>query len=63
MDTPMFTELAGEAKSQLFEAMAARLPSGKIATPADVALAYVYLMESEFTTGQTINIDGGQSLI
>lgn len=63
VDTPMFTELAGEAKSQLFEAMAARLPSGKIATPADVALAYVYLMESEFTTGQTINIDGGQSLI
>lgn len=43
--------------------MAARLPIGKIATPADVALAYIFAGESEFTTGQTLNIDRGQSLI
>lgn len=63
VDTPMFTELAGENKSSLFESMATRLPVGRIAKPADVALAYVYAMESEFTTGQTLHIDGGQSLI
>ncbi|WP_280949730.1 SDR family oxidoreductase [Neorhizobium galegae] len=63
VDTPMFTELAGENKSSLFESMATRLPVGRIANPADVALAYVYAMESEFTTGQTLHIDGGQSLI
>lgn len=63
VDTPMFDELVGEAKSGYFEAMAARLPAGKIATPADVAPAYIYAMESDFTTGQTIHIDGGQSLI
>ena len=63
VDTPMFDELAGEAKAKYFESMAARLPSGRIATPADIAPAYVYLMESDFTTGQTIDIDGGQSLI
>jgi len=43
--------------------MASRLPSGRIATRADVAPAYVYLMESEFTTGETIRIDGGHHLI
>ncbi|GLQ53979.1 SDR family oxidoreductase [Devosia nitrariae] len=63
VDTPLFDELVGEAKSGYFEDMAARLPAGKIATPADIAPAYVYAMESDFTTGETIHIDGGQRLI
>jgi NAD(P)-dependent dehydrogenase (short-subunit alcohol dehydrogenase family) len=62
VDTPMW-EIVGEAKSGFFADMAARLPARRIATPADVAPAYVYLMESEFTTGETIRIDGGQNLI
>jgi NAD(P)-dependent dehydrogenase (short-subunit alcohol dehydrogenase family) len=63
VDTPMWDEIVGEAKSGFFADMAARLPARRIATPADVAPAYVYLMESEFTTGETIHIDGGHSLI
>jgi NAD(P)-dependent dehydrogenase (short-subunit alcohol dehydrogenase family) len=63
VDTPMFDALAGAAKPAFFESMAAGLPAGRIATPADVAPAYIYAMESDFTTGQTIRIDGGQSLI
>jgi NAD(P)-dependent dehydrogenase (short-subunit alcohol dehydrogenase family) len=59
----MFDELAGAAKASFFEGMAARLPAGRIATPADVAPAYIYAMESDFTTGETIYIDGGQRLI
>ncbi|MBZ9921561.1 MULTISPECIES: SDR family oxidoreductase [unclassified Mesorhizobium] len=63
VDTPMWDELVGEGKSGFFAGMAARLPARKVATPADVAPAYLYLMESEFTTGETIRIDGGQNLI
>ncbi|ODT18773.1 MAG: hypothetical protein ABS35_23020 [Kaistia sp. SCN 65-12] len=63
VDTPMFDELVGEAKAGYFEAMAARLPIGRIAAPTDVAPAYLYAMESEFMTGETIHIDGGQRLI
>ncbi|HEV2516377.1 MAG TPA: SDR family oxidoreductase [Devosia sp.] len=63
VDTPMFDELVGEAKAGYFEAMAARLPIGRIAAPADVAPAYIYAMENEFMTGETIHIDGGQRLI
>jgi NAD(P)-dependent dehydrogenase (short-subunit alcohol dehydrogenase family) len=62
VDTPMW-DIAGDAKSGIFGDMAARLPARKIAGAADVALAYAYLMESEFTTGETLRIDGGQSLI
>ena len=36
---------------------------GKIATPADIAPAYLYLMQNEFMTGETIHIDGGQRLV
>lgn len=63
VDTPMFDALAGDAKTSFFESMAARLPAGRIATPADVAPAYLYAMESDFTAGETLHIDGGQRLI
>ncbi len=63
VDTPMWDELVGEAKSGFLAEMAARLPAKRIATATDVARAYVYLMESEFTTGETMRIDGGQNLI
>ncbi|KFL25532.1 hypothetical protein JP74_18755 [Devosia sp. 17-2-E-8] len=63
VDTPMFDELVGDAKGGYFDAMAARLPIGHIAAPADIAPAYIYAMESEFTTGETLHIDGGQRLI
>ena len=59
---PMWDELVGEAKSGYFAAMAGRVPAGKVAAPADVAPAYLYLMEAEFMTGETIHIDGGQRL-
>ena len=63
VDTPMFDELVGDAKASYFESMAARLPIGRVATPADTAPAYIYAMESDFTTGETIHIDGGQRLV
>ncbi|GGF33848.1 short chain dehydrogenase [Youhaiella tibetensis] len=63
VDTPMFDELVGDAKAGYFEAMAARLPIGRIASPADIASAYIHAMESDFTTGETLHIDGGQRLI
>jgi NAD(P)-dependent dehydrogenase (short-subunit alcohol dehydrogenase family) len=63
VDTPMWDELVGEAKSAFFADMAAHLPSGKIPTATDVAAAYLYLMESDFTTGETLRIDGGHNLL
>jgi NAD(P)-dependent dehydrogenase (short-subunit alcohol dehydrogenase family) len=63
VDTPMWDQLVGEAKSGYFADMASRLPARKVATAADIAKAYLYLMESELTTGETIHIDGGRRLI
>ncbi|HEY6619237.1 MAG TPA: SDR family oxidoreductase [Steroidobacteraceae bacterium] len=61
--TPMWDELVGEAKLGIWEQLAAKLPAGRIATPQDIARAYVYLMESDLTTGTTLHIDGGHALI
>lgn len=63
VDTPMWDELVGEAKAGYFAAMAGRVPAGKVAAPADVAPAYLYLMGNDFMTGETIHIDGGQRLV
>ncbi|RWM06038.1 MAG: SDR family oxidoreductase [Mesorhizobium sp.] len=63
VDTEMWDEIVGEAKTGYFDQMAARLPSGRVATPADIAPAYLYLMQSEFMTGETIHVDGGQRLV
>jgi NAD(P)-dependent dehydrogenase (short-subunit alcohol dehydrogenase family) len=65
VDTPMWDEfgLPSGGKTALWEEMASRLPAGRIATPADTALAYIYLMESELTTGTVLKIDGGHALI
>ncbi|AZO24598.1 SDR family oxidoreductase [Mesorhizobium sp. M1E.F.Ca.ET.045.02.1.1] len=63
VDTEMWDEIVGEAKAGYFDQMGARIPAGKIATPADVAPAYLYLMQNAFMTGETIHIDGGQRLV
>jgi len=63
VDTEMWDEIVGAAKTGYFDQMGARIPAGRIATPADIAPAYLYLMQSEFMTGETIHIDGGQRLV
>lgn len=63
VDTPVWDVLAGNSKTGIWEQMAHRLPVGRIGSPADLALAYVFLMESEFTTGITLQVDGGHALV
>ncbi|HEY2532050.1 MAG TPA: SDR family oxidoreductase [Xanthobacteraceae bacterium] len=42
-----------------FERIGARLPVGRVGKPEDIAEAYLYLMKSGFSTGETIVVDGG----
>ncbi|CDX22442.1 Short-chain dehydrogenase/reductase SDR [Mesorhizobium plurifarium] len=63
VDTEMWDEIVGEAKASYFEQMGGRIPAGRIARPADIAPAYLYLMQNEFMTGETVHVDGGQRLV
>ena len=52
-----------EGREERFRQMAAKLPVGKISGADDVAEAYLYLMRGGYTTGQTLYVDGGMSLV
>jgi NAD(P)-dependent dehydrogenase (short-subunit alcohol dehydrogenase family) len=43
--------------------MAARLPSGRIGKPEDIADAVIFLMNNRFTTGTVLDVDGGHRLV
>jgi pteridine reductase len=40
-----------------------RVPLGRLGSPEDIARAVVYLIESDFITGEVLRIDGGQHLL
>ncbi|MDB5219338.1 MAG: family oxidoreductase, partial [Myxococcaceae bacterium] len=47
----------------VLEQMARRLPVGRIGSTAELASAYVFLMENTFATGTTVHVDGGHALV
>ena len=59
--TPMTDKLNDKQR----EAILARVPAGRLGTPADVAAAVVYLASDEaaYVTGQTLHVNGGMAMI
>ena len=47
------------------DAIAGRIPLGRLGAPADIAAAVVYLCstESSYVTGQTLHVNGGMAMI
>lgn len=65
-ETPIWDGMAGmtaERKNELWAAMAARLPAGRIGKPEDIAEAVVFLMKNCFATGTVLDVDGGHRLV
>jgi 3-oxoacyl-[acyl-carrier protein] reductase len=58
--TPMTDKLNEKQR----EGILARVPAGRLGTPADIAAAAVYLASDEagYVTGQTIHINGGMAM-
>lgn len=50
-------------KSPEIEKYARQFPAERIASPEEVADAYIYLMGNPYTTGMSVVIDGGARLI
>lgn len=63
MDTPLWDTVAGDQRAERLAEMAARLPVGRVARPADVATAFVALMRGAHVTGAVLHVDGGQRLV
>ncbi|KAG6358810.1 hypothetical protein INS49_012329 [Diaporthe citri] len=52
-----------EAKKQHLEGIAEKLPTGRVAQPADVAEAYLFLMKDPSVTGTVVDSNSGAFLI
>ena len=63
VDTPIWETVAGDAKAATLEAMAERLPVGRIGQPEDIADAIRFLMRNTFVTGTVLHVEGGHRLV
>jgi NAD(P)-dependent dehydrogenase (short-subunit alcohol dehydrogenase family) len=59
VDTELWHRLPEAERLAMFERIGARLPVGRVGKPEDIAEAYLYLMKTGFSTGETIVLDGG----
>ncbi|MEW9107678.1 SDR family oxidoreductase [Paenibacillus sp. S-12] len=62
IDTPSRSKMPEEARQQLYETIAEKLPVQRIGSTEDVAQSVLYLLTNSFVTGTVIHTDGGHSL-
>ncbi|MEK1863262.1 MAG: SDR family oxidoreductase [Rhizobium leguminosarum] len=63
VDTPIWSFVVGDAKQATLDAMAQRLPAGRVGRPDDIADAIRFLIGNGFTTGTILHVEGGHRLI
>ena len=61
--TNLWQNMSPAEREQLFESVGKRLPVGRVGEAHDIAQAYLFLMQEEFGTGQTVVVDGGTVLV
>lgn len=63
VDTTMWEHVSREDRDRWFQAEASKTLLKRLATPEDVAEAYLYSMKAGFVTGQTFYVEGGSFLV
>ncbi len=63
VDSPLSASLLGAGLEERREELRAKLPIGRVVTPADVAALAVHIMTNTALTGATYDIDGGQQFV
>ncbi|HEY6871340.1 MAG TPA: SDR family oxidoreductase [Geobacteraceae bacterium] len=61
--TPAYREMPEAEREAMFRAMADKLPVKRVGRPEDVARTVLYLMQSGYTTGTVVHVDGGHCLV
>jgi NAD(P)-dependent dehydrogenase (short-subunit alcohol dehydrogenase family) len=61
--TPLWASMSDDEQDALFAGSAASLPAGRVAEPADVAKAYLAILDNDHLTGTTSVVDGGGVLV
>jgi NAD(P)-dependent dehydrogenase (short-subunit alcohol dehydrogenase family) len=63
VDTGLWANLPEAARTRMFADAAAKLPVGRIGTADQVAEHYLAFLHGDYTTGQSIVVDGGGLLV
>jgi NAD(P)-dependent dehydrogenase (short-subunit alcohol dehydrogenase family) len=61
--TNLWQNMSAAERAHLYESVGNSLPIGRVGEVDDVAQAYLFLMQEEFSTGQTVVVDGGMVLV
>ena len=56
------TPMTSGMKQAALDALTARIPVGRIGVPEDIWLAVRFILECDYFTGRTIDVDGGLSM-
>lgn len=62
-DTPMWNDILGAQKQDVFGNIATQVPVQRLSTAAEVAQAVIFLMNSGTVTGEVIHVDSGHRLV
>jgi NAD(P)-dependent dehydrogenase (short-subunit alcohol dehydrogenase family) len=61
--TPLWRNIPEGTREAMFRDAGAKLLTKHVGEPEQIAEAYLYLLENEFTSGQTLVVDGGGALV
>ncbi len=61
--TALWDGMSEADREAMYYEQAKKLPAGRVGEVEDVAETFLYLMKSEFTTGQIVVIDGGAVIV
>ena len=61
--TNLWQNMNAAERERLYESVGKNLPVGRVGEAHDIAQAYLFLMQEEFSTGQTLVVDGGTVLV
>jgi NAD(P)-dependent dehydrogenase (short-subunit alcohol dehydrogenase family) len=61
--TNLWQNMTAAERERLYESVGSSLPVGRVGEAHDIARAYLFLMQEEFSTGQTLVVDGGTVLV
>ncbi|KAF8853871.1 NAD(P)-binding protein [Acephala macrosclerotiorum] len=63
IDTELWAHMSAEKKGEMFKGISAKVPTGKVGMPEDVAEAYLWLMKDSNVTGIVAYSDSGARLV
>ena len=61
--TNLWQNMSPAERERLYESVGSSLPVDRVGEAHDIAQAYLFLLQEEFITGQTLVVDGGTVLV